>query len=427
MRPSGLSGISAVCGVVVAILAPAPAGASGFNLYEQSAEGLSLGSAVSASTTEPAAAYYNPAALAFLPGAQASAGGIAYFASERFTLKGSGAETAAAPVRSFIPTVFATARVADRVGVGLGVFSNIGLGLEWPDAWVGRRYGIKGSMQTATINPVVAYRLHDTLSVAAGVDVMRAALDLTSGLPAPFDGAVRLGGATWGFGGNLGVLYRPRPGRLHVALAYRSRIKLVFDGRADFSGLPPELASKPELADQAGSVSLTAPDMLTLGVMVRPTPSLTLGCDGVALFWSVHQEIRLQFAQAPDAAFRPRYHDAMSVRLGADWATPLRGLSLRAGFAFDQKAAPEDGLSPLLPESHTLDVSAGVGYARGRFKVDLGYMLVNSLPSTATPPADAALAQSPAGTYHARVHLLGIGVTVRSSGPAPASAVARAP
>jgi long-chain fatty acid transport protein len=406
-------------GLLLAIataVAPARnARAAGFLLYEQSAEGIGRAAAVAASSTEPAAIWYNPAALSFMPGYQASVYGVMYLGQATFSPRDGSASIDASPTRQPVPAFFATGRVSDRVALGLGVYLPFGLGIEWPSDWVGRQNGLKASIMTMNINPVVSVKLLPILSLAAGVDVMRSAVDITQGLPdAIGGGSVRIGGTAWGVGGNVGLLLRLLPEKLHFSAGYRSRVKLDFSGRAHFEVNEPIFTST--LHDQPGTAKITLPDLIQFGVMVRPNRRLTLELDANVVLWSTYKTIPIGFSDpaTPDSAIHPNYHDMVSLRLGVDWRTPLPGLHLRGGFIFEQNPAPQTGLSPTLPDANAVDVSVGVGYVTRWLRADLGYMLVNFLPSKARHSTDPAIpAQSPEGSYRTIAHLLGVTLTVR--------------
>ena len=404
--------------------------AAGFALTEQSAEGIGMASAVSASTTEPAAVWYNPAALPYIPGYQASAFGILYLGQPSFSPRDGSPAVDAKPTRQAVPAFFATGRVSDRVGVGLGFYVPFGLGIGWPVDWIGREYGIKSSITTLNMNPVAAVKVLPNLSLAAGIDVERSAVDITNGLPAAIGGGtVRIGGGTWGVGGNAAVLYRALPERLHFSAAYHSRVKLTFAGHAHFEVNESVFTSS--LFDQPGKATITLPDVIQLGVMYRPRPHLTLELDANVTLWSTYKKIPLDFSdpRTPDSAFYPNYHDQVSLRLGLDWRTPVHGLHVRGGFIYDQNPAPQSGLSPTLPDSTAFDVCLGLGWASRALRADLGYMLVMYLPSKARYPTDpAAPPQSPEGTYRTMAHLLGLTLTVRLGTPGrPAGAPGVAP
>src|SRR5690348_7473720 len=109
----------AVAASVGLLALPGLAHASGFLVYDASAEALGKGSAVTASVDEPAAVWFNPGALGFLHGFGASAGGTVALASTTFTPKDGGAEVSTRPARFFLPAVFAEGEVADRLHVGV--------------------------------------------------------------------------------------------------------------------------------------------------------------------------------------------------------------------------------------------------------------------------------------------------------------------
>jgi long-chain fatty acid transport protein len=407
-RPAGgpCVRLAIVAGPVLILLlgfAERPSGAAGFLIYDLSGEAIGRGSAVTASITEPAAVWFNPAALAFMEGTSAAAGGVFVSARSRFSSADGGAETSSERGNFFLPTVYASAAVNDRVAVGMGVYTAFGIGIRWPADWIGRESAISASLETLALNPTVAVKLHPQLSVAVGFDALRGVVDFNNGLPAIVGGDVRLAGGTWGYGGNAAVLYQALPERLHLALTYRSRVKLSFDGRADFRPASPDLL--PSLPDQGGTAAITLPDMVTLGVMVRPRSDLTLGIDVNLVFWSSYDRIDIAFDSAPSRSIVPNGRNSFTLRAGADWAGGFPGLHLRAGVILDQSAIPSDSLGPGLPDANRIDATAGVGYSAGHFKADLGYMLVYFLANDSTGGGEG-----PVGTYRTVAHLLGVTV-----------------
>ena len=388
--------------VMVGLAAAArPCRASGFHIYDLSGEAVGRGSAVSASVSEPAAVWFNPAALAFMGGASASAGGVLVTARSSFTPAAGGPATESDRGTFFLPTLFAAASPTSRLAVGMGVYTAFGIGVRWPDDWAGRESAIAASLQTLAFNPTVAFKLEHRLSVAAGFDAVRAAVDFTNGLPQLAGGQVRLGGGTWGYGFNLAALYRPFPERLHVALTYRSRVRLAFAGRADFSPTNPDFL--PALPDQPGSATITLPDIVTLGVMLRPRADLTLELDVDDVRWSSYERVDITFATAPARVLQPDGHDSLTLRAGGDLRLTPGAVHLRAGLVYDQSAVPSEGLGPGLPDANRLDAAAGVGLAGRHWRADLGYMFVTFLPADATGGREG-----PAGTYRTTAHLLAL-------------------
>ena len=376
-----LAMVGLLAGTTPSLLASS-ARAAGFLIYDLSGQAIGRASAVSADPNEPAAVWFNPAGLATMPGVGASAGGVFLTARSRFSPADGAADSRSDRGNFFLPTIFAHAALTDRLAVGMGVYTAFGIGIRWPNDWPGREGAIAASLKTVAFNPTVAFRLHPLLSVAAGFDAIRGAVDFTNGLPAIVGGDVRLGGGTWAYGFNLAVLYRAVPDRLQFGLTFRSRAKLAFDGNADFSPANPDFGRM--LQDQAGTAAITLPDIITVGVMGRPRPDLTLSLDANLVTWSTYSSIDINFQTAPDRSIRPEGKNGLTLRVGADWATPVTGLNLRAGFIYDQGAVPPTGLGPGLPDATRLDTTLGIGYGRGPLAVDLGYMLVYFLAAEAT-------------------------------------------
>ncbi len=400
-----LAAAVAVAGLVSVIARPGHG--SGFLIYDLSGDAIGRASAVSAAVSEPAAVWFDPAALPFI-GAGASLGGVLVTARSRFSPTGGGPPTDSDRGTFFLPTLFANVPLDDRVAIGMGVYTAFGIGIRWPDDWAGRQSAIAASLETLAFNPTVAVKLRRRLSLAAGFDAVRAAVDFTNGLPALIGGDVRLGGGTWGYGFNLALLYRALPERLQVAITYRSRVHLNFSGRADFDPTNPDFI--PALPDQSGTASITLPDIITLGTMFRPRADLTLDLDVNDVRWSSYRRIDIGFATAPAHTIEPDGHDSLTIRAGADLRLPRRSLHLRGGLIYEQSAIPSEGLGPGLPDADRLDATAGLGYTAGRLTGDLGYMLVFFLPATA-----ATGREGPEGTYRTLAQL--VGLTVRVAWP----------
>lgn len=380
--------------------------AAGFVIYDQSAEGLGKCSAVVASTKGAEAIWYNPAGLTLLSGYEFQASGIVFINNADFTEKNTGAETKAKTGLYPMPAFFAAGRLSEKIQAGIGIFSAFGLGLSWPEEWLGREDTIKGELVTLTVNPTIAIQLNRQLSLGIGFDVTRAAVDITNGLPSPMDGTLRIGGTSWGYGGNIGLLYRAIPDKFHLGLTYRSRMKLSFSGQADFDLQHPEFSSIPDLQDQVGKSELTFPDIITAGGWYKITPHLSWNLDLTYTLWSTYDREILTFENAPEAIIEHQYRNVFTIRTGVDWAALTPGFHLRMGFLFEQNPAHSEYLTPSLPDGHLLNVSVGAGYEKGPFKGDLGYLFAYLIPPDATTGI-----QSPEGTYHSTTHVIAATLT----------------
>jgi long-chain fatty acid transport protein len=401
-RSTIFRGSFAIGALAVLLAPPRPAQASGFLIYDLSGDAIGRASAVTASVNEPAAVWFNPAALGNMKGVGASAGGVFVTARSRFSPADGGADTESDRGNFVLPTLFAHASITDRLVVGMGVYTAFGIGIQWPSDWAGRENALAASLKTLAFNPTLAVKVNNRLSLAAGFDAIRGAVDFTTGLPSIVGGNVRLAGGTWGYGFNVGVMVRPLPERLHLGATYRSRVALKFnDGQADFSPAHPEFSR--DLPDQPGNAAITLPDIISVGVMGRPFRTLTLSFDANLVLWTTYQQIDINFSNAPKRTLQPDGHNTYTLRVGAEWDPRWYGLILRGGFIFDRSAVRGEGLGPGLPDADRTDLALGVGYHHGRFKADVGYLLVYFLPADAVGGRE-----SPVGTYRSLAHLVGL-------------------
>ncbi|MDJ0763677.1 MAG: outer membrane protein transport protein [Myxococcota bacterium] len=378
--------------------------AAGFLIYEASAASVAKGSAVSAYIDEPAAVWFNPAAISFMPGYRFQIGGILATGGYEFDPEGEGPTVKTEPAAFVLPTIFGTFEILDWLHAGIGVSSPWGTGISWPEDWVGREFCIKSEMLTVLTNPSVSFKVwQDRLSIGGGFSVLRASIDLTNGLPAAVGGTVRFGGATWGYGGNAGILFRILPNVLHAAFAYRSRIALSASGKADFTLASEELGQ--ELYDQGVETSVTIPDIFTLGVMYVPTENLILGFDVNYTLWSVYEELKVTFEDGLEEISEKNWKDIVTFRLSADYALPINGLNIMGGIVYDNNPSPKETLAPDQPDANRFDFSIGAGYRYDWFKADLGYMLSWFVSSKAKTGQEG-----PEGAYTGLVHLIGLTV-----------------
>ena len=68
---------------------------------------------------------------------------------------------------------------------GLGLYSPYGLGLEWPDQAPFRALAKEGRISYVTLNPVIAWKVLPSLSIAAGPTVNYSEAKLTRGFAPP--------------------------------------------------------------------------------------------------------------------------------------------------------------------------------------------------------------------------------------------------
>lgn len=380
--------------------------ASGFLLYEQSARALGKGSAAVADTDEPAAAWYNPAALSFGPRLALAASSALVLPRTAFTPVGG--ETVSARRRTHVvPSFFAQAALGTRVHLGAALLVPFGLAIAWPEDWIGEEESLETSLVVTALATSVAVRITDGLSAAAGLTGMRGTVALAAALMPQYGGRADLEGSGYGLGGSLAVLWRALPDRLQLGATYRSRARVRFRGGADFS--PRMSGFEPALADGPAEATVTLPDLFAAGAELRPHRDVALSAQLDWVLWSTFDELVVRFdnpATPPQREARAA-KNPLTARFGASWATPF-ALAVRGGVSFDGSTATSETLDPSAPDAARASFTAGVGYRWRALSFDLGYLHARYLDAEATGPA------RPLGLYRTRAHAVGLGIAFRT-------------
>lgn len=419
-------------------LAPGSANAGGFAITEQSASAAGSAVAGAGAVAEDAGTlFYNPAGMAALDGDQLMIVGQAFALDNHFRNQGtidgtggpiSGHKDFKNPVIA-VGSLFAALEVTERVTVGLGVTSPFGLKSEYEDSWVGRYNTLLSGIMTVDINPSVAVRVTDWLSLGAGASAQyvegrrRNLLDFgticvteffgpagCAGLgifPQGADGSLKIEADDWGFGYNLGALIEPWL-TTRLGIAYRSQIHHSLEGEADYT--VPTLAAPVTFGvlfqDTDATAEITMPASLSVSLYQQLTPTLDLLADVTWTGWHSFETLRIEFANPlqPDIVQEEDWHDAFRYSVGLRYR-PTERLVTRAGFAFDETPIQGTLRNPGIPGNDRLVFAAGAGYRLSdAVSLDLAYTYNHELD------ADVEQFRPESGTvigeYHNRIHIL---------------------
>lgn len=378
--------------------------AAGFRIDTQHARATGMGGAVSALVDDPSAVYYNPAGIAQGKGLRLSAGISLILPSVSFKNAETGESSGTVFAVSPPPNFYVTYGITEDLSVGLGVFTPFGAAGNWPLDWQGRFKAQRSNVQTFNFNPEVAYRIHPRLRLGVGFQVLRGTVSIQRALNfVDSEGGVTLGGATWGFGFNLGVQAELIEKTLIFGASFRSGSAMAFTGRAHFTNVPVEFQSR--LADQGITADIALPHVAQFGLAyLPPVKGLKLGLDFTFTGWSSFPELAIKF-ENPDITvpLAKRWADTVSVHVGGEYDIN-DAFSVRLGFVYDPTPSPKDTLTPDLPDATRIKVCAGFGW-RSTFglNADLGYQFVALLPQESTAPGFA-------GTYSGTAQVIGLNV-----------------
>lgn len=370
------------------VLLPVPALAGGFYLQEQSPKetGRAL-SGGAAAADDPSTVYFNPAAMTNLPGIQISSGGVMLFPQASQENRGSTRTVPGVPGAFAIsggsggnpfdgvipvPSFYATGQVSDRLWIGIGVTAPFGLKLAYDDDFFGRYDSLHTDLKTYNVQPSVAYRLTDNLSIGGGIDVQYAKVTLTNALPnlspAAADGLAEVTGNDLSFGWNAGLFFTS--GAANWGVHYRSGMNHRIEGSQTLSGLLGPLAGFNGKSDVFSPLNL--PDIVTLSMTHRLTPRARAMLTARWYNWSAFEQIAITSATGTSVK-ELHYRDSYSVSAGGEYdVSPA--LTLRAGTMFDRTPTNPRYLTTRVPDGDRVWLSAGATWTMSdHLAINLSY------------------------------------------------------
>lgn len=448
------------------ILAVGIAGAStvtqagSFGLIEQSASGQGAAYAGAAAIAEDASTiYFNPAGMTRLPGSQIVVAGHIISAEAKYTDSGNSTTFAGSPLQGpnsttdetgFVPNFYYSTELDNGVFVGVGVNVPFGLATEYDAGWIGRYHALKSQISSININPSIAWKATDSISVGFGISVQYIDLELTSnidsmaaclnlqngfGVPgtpcaaytvpgnAAQDSSLKLDADSTEMGWNAGILI-DLSDKARLGIAYRSAIKHNASGNAVYSlndqGLQ-QLAAGLSSAPPAGSgfnilqntsIGATAelPESFAVSYVRDIDSQWTLLADWTWTGWSSLDMIVIREAggvPGQERALELLYANTNRYSVGVHFKADNKW-TYRGGIAFDETPIRSaENTSARIPGNDRKWISLGLGYTPSPdWSLDFGYShLFLSDPginNTGSTTSGATLI----GSYEASVDIL---------------------
>ncbi len=265
---------------------------------------------------------------------------------------------------AILPATYASYQINDSLFLGLYVGAPFGMTTKPNPVWYGQAYARTTSVRSYEVEPTVAYKVNDFLSLGAGVrlnyfDVRyMSATGLT-----PFSPTAGLEGDSYGVGFSLGATFTPTSGT-QIGIGYRSMVSHDLEGK--FAGAIPIKAH------------IVLPESVSLGLRQRITDDLTLNATAEWTKWS-----RLRYPRVYNdmtgtllgpAPFLPLgYDDGWFVSVGGEYKVTNQ-LTARAGVGYEWSPISAEVRSPRLPDTDRIWASIGAGYQiTDRIAIDLAY------------------------------------------------------
>ncbi len=410
--------------------------AGGFQISEQSVVGMGRAFAGYGMVADDASAvFYNPAGMTALKGTQIQ--GMAYYLSSHAKFKNKG--TSLTVVSPGGPLTFPDSGsqpdggddspfgggyfkidINDWVAFGLGMTVPFGLVTDYANRWVGRYHALRSEVKTIDINPSLAFRIAEGLSIGVGASAQYVEAKLsralflvnpTTGAQLP-DGKAKVKGNDWSAGYNVGVMYEFGP-NTRFGVGFRSKVEYKLKGDL-------KIRSLVRNAELKAKADLTLPETVHIGIFHRFDDHWSVALGARWTNWSRFKELRVRSPGLPDQVTKENWNDSWTANIGVNYdLNPA--WSFRAGYAFDETPVPNSRLrTPRIPDNTRHWLTAGASYHYGEaISVDIAYAHIfvedtridNTIDLVATKPG--LFRHQLVGKFDSSVNLGGIQMTFR--------------
>jgi long-chain fatty acid transport protein len=437
--------LSALALGIAGALAFGQAGASGFQLKENSVK--SLGSAFSGSAVaenDTSVVLNNPAMMTGFSGTAVQTDLSVIDVNSEFT--GGGFDVTGQPLTggnggdagdvAAVPAMSLVHKFDNGLAVGAMVSAPFGLATEYERDWVGRYFAVESDVKIVNLTLSAALDVvPDRFSVGVGLVFSHANVTLSKAVdfgtilfgnpatrPLPFarpqaaDGFFEIEGQDNGIGWVFGAALRPND-RLTIGFSHQSEIDYELEGDADWT-LPPNVravfdaspTARPLFIDGKGRAELTTPAITTLAVSYEFTDRLKLMTTYAETGWESLQEVRIDFANPdPDGREEFRWDTTRFVSIGGEFKLNDAWL-LRAGYAYDETPTTIRHRTPRLPDEDRTWFSLGATWQfSDTLQLNFAYTYIKpDTPEIRINTPVAAGGQRLAGTYDSDVNILGV-------------------
>ena len=421
--------------VAIAGAIPSVAPAQGFGLNEIGSCAVGRGFTVTARPCADASTlFWNPAAAVRLEGLQLYAGAATVSIAGDYTEDITGIQYKPDVPIEVPPHLFATYKVSPRVAAGLGIYVPYGLTSQWRTDFPGRFSAIKASLASIYVQPtlsldVIPNRLsvgggpvfgHSTVELYQAVDLSQQFVPGSStvrfynvGIPAGTEFArAKLKGDANAWGAQFGAQLK-LTNALDVGVRWLFAMDFEYeDAEATFTQTPTRIvlpagslpgqttavpldgllaaqfATGGALTTRTGSSRIKHPGQVQAGLNFSGLPRTNLAVDYTWFSWSDFNELPVTFNGANPPPSRViiedyenshRYGVSVEHTLDNRFGGYVNNWALRAGFSAATSPAPDETVTPLLPEQPRKNYTIGVGVPFSpRFGLDLAFLKVDT-------------------------------------------------
>lgn len=272
-----------------------------------------------------------------------------------------------------------------RLALGFGVNAPFGLSILYnPNTSFRYLAPYHNDLKVINLNPSLAYKLHEKLTLGAGVDVFLSELKLKQtypwlvfpgGLLTDPDGELSVRGKGVGVGGNLGVTWDLSENH-RLAFTVRSPVRIDYDGDFRVANLSAAGAAAGATPRSDFSSNIRFPTVLGVGYGVRLSPKIRLEADLEWVEFSSFKSLPIGAQNnailLPSSEIPQNWHDTFTAGVAGDWEF-APGWKLMAGYQFYESPVPDQTLSPSIPDANQNVLTVGLSWRGKRHALGMAY------------------------------------------------------
>ena len=385
--------------------------AGGFMLMEQTAAGLGRANAGAGVFGDDAsAAWFNPAGMTLLTGKRFQVGTALGAVDGKFEATNGTTDNASDGIVP-IPFMHATFQLTDRIWFGLSVDVPFGMQTKYNDNFVGRDRGISAKVQTIDINPSLAFKVNDAISLGVGVSAQYGSVELVNGFPYDRSLSTKVKGSDIAWGVNAGVMFVPTE-NTRFGLAWRSAVSHDLDGHLNAYANTAASGETPNfVATRTDStVKFKTPQTVILSGAWDINEKWTVAGTFRWSDWSTFVDLPV-YSRATGTRVgvtQENWKDCYLFSVGADYRYSDEW-TFRAGTAYETSTIREAKYRmTTVPDSARLWLSLGAGWKPNKeWQVDVGYLFMHGLGHSRI--TESSSSDTTIGTYkRMNVHMLAV-------------------
>ena len=373
--------LAAAALLTAAALSAQTASAAGFQLTEQSSLGAGRAYAGAGIVGDDlSAVHYNPAGMTLLPGTQMQAGSVWIEVNAEYDGDHGASENGRYKGQA-IPAGYITHQLTDDVWLGLGLTVPFGMGTDYDKEWEGAERGYTSTILTFDINPNVAWKVNDFLSVGGGISLQYAKAKLGARLKGyhrlvgEYDaGNGKINADSWDWGWNFGAMLTLSE-KLRFGLSYRSSITHDAEGDFDYDS---SIRLPSKTFDSKATVK--TPDTIMFTATWEATDNLRLSTLIRWAKWSNFKSLTIKNDGFASATYDNDWEDTWLFSVGADYKLN-DAWTVRGGVAYEKDPVGDNSKRmAVIPDTDRLWLSFGATWnASKNFQIDGGFSYLKGI------------------------------------------------